>query len=713
MRLPKTGIGPTLEHADASIGKTGPEKAAFRTGLVAPGEAVPFAFALSVCAGAGGYLTLSFEPGWGMVSGALACVAGLVYSLLRGWYVTWVRIAAILLCGALIGFVAGKVRTHLVAQPSLSSMQGPVIVEGWVSAVESAQTGVRLRIIPHAIAGLSRADMPQTIRLTHRLSLNVSPGRFVRCWAVLRPPPGASVPGDYDFQRQAWFQGLGAVGYVQGRCRGGVLGEPEHWASALHLKIAAIRRQLAVFTKTASGERAGGFAAALISGDRSFMAAEDQETLRASGLAHLLAISGLHLGIVGGLVYFLFRQGLAFIAPLSLRIPVQKPAALAALVAIAIYLVISGASVSTQRAFIMSAVFFGAILIDRPALSLRSFSIAMIAVVLVAPESVFAPGFQMSFAATGVLIAIYEAWSRRRAGTVYGFFGRGIFAAKSLAVTSIAASLATAPFAIFHFERLAPLGLLANLAAMPVVSLFSVPAAGLSIILAPFGLSEYGLILFGWSLESVLAIAGWTETAGENWDYALKIMPESALLLFVSTLVGLVLFRKWLRVGVVLASVICGFATWSLLPVAGLYWASSGELYINTNGNQYERIAFVDADALGPLRFRSAQRGELCEQSVCHFETAAGERVLIQKTEDTTQGCMREAGIILSAKSREGETIRCPNTLYWEDIKRNGGAQIRLRNGQFVLRHAKLCSRRPWRTCPSLKYAGPPKRSGE
>lgn len=660
---------------------------------------MPFALAVSVCVGAGLYLVLPFEPGVNLVLAVLLWLAGLGYGLIHGRFTGIIRLGVILLSGMAIGFLAGKMRTHLVAVPSLSAMQGPVIVEGWVSAVEPAQTGVRLRIIPHAIAGLSKAQTPGTIRLTHRLSLNVSPGRFVRCWAVLRPPPGASLPGDYDFKRQAWFQGLGAVGYVQGRCRGGVLGEPETWTSAVHLKIAAIRRQLAVYTKQASGERAGGFAAALISGDRSFMAAEDQETLRASGLAHLLAISGLHLGIVGGLIYFLFRRGLALIAPLSLRVPVQKPAALAALLAITVYLVISGASVSTQRAFIMSAVFFSAILIDRPALSLRSFSIAMIAVVLVAPESVFAPGFQMSFAATGVLIAIYEAWSRRRAGRVNGLAGRSVFSAKSLAVTSIAASMATAPFAVFHFERLAPLGLLANLAAMPVVSLLCVPAAGLAILLAPFGLSEYGLALFGRSLEAVLLIANWAETTGQRWDAFLKVMPGAALVLFICSLVGIVLLRRWFRGVVVSVTVAGGCAIWWLTPVASLYWASSGELYVNINGSKYERLAFVEADALGPLRFRSARKGELCRDTICHLTTARGKKLVIQKAESALQGCPNDAAITLSAKLRAAQSSPCPNTVYWDDIQHNGGAKISLRNGQINIHHAKLCSSRPWRRC--------------
>lgn len=698
MRLPDKGGETTLEHGGGRSGKSANSAKQLWEGVIAPGEGLPLAFALCVCSGAAIYLRLPFEPGRYLILVLFSCVALSLIAIWRHWLWGVVRIGTILLIGIGLGFCAGKMRAALVAAPSITAPMGPIIVEGWVSAVEPAQKGVRLRIIPHAIAGLSQAETPGTIRLTHGLSLNVYPGRFVRCWAVLRPPPDPSIPGDYDFHRQAWFEGLGSVGYVQGRCRGGVLGAPETAGDALRLRLAALRRGLAEYTYRSSGSRAGGFAAALVSGDRSYMSSEDQEMLRASGLAHLLAISGLHLGIVGGLVYFLFRQGLAFIAPLSLRVPVQKPAAIAALLAITAYLVISGASVSTQRAFIMSAVFFSAILIDRPALSLRSFSLAMIAVVLIAPESVFAPGFQMSFAATGVLIAIYEAWSRRRAGKTTGLIGRGVFAGQSLVVTSVAASLATAPFALFHFERLAPLGLLANLAAMPVVSLLSVPAAGLAIILAPFGLSHYGLRLFGWSLERVLEIADWAVRLGEGLIYPIKQMPESALLAFIAALIGLIFFRRWLRLIIVALTSASGMLIWSISSVPLLYWAASGDVYLNLDESAYQVSSFAQGDALGPLGLRYAQPGKPCGEALCTYQSAQGVEILLAQSSNHEIPCAPKRVFLVIERS-EGNAAACAHTVFWEDVDNLGGIEVRFSSDGLKVKHASKCSARPWRQC--------------
>ncbi len=377
----------------------------------------PLLFALAMCAGAGGYVSVWHEPAlWPLVAAFGAA------SLLWVWAMrsaTPPVLAVILLAcmGVAGGGLAGKLATLRVSHPIVTAPMGPVMVEGWVEDVEPAKRGVRLRLMVHAIDNVAPELLPQRIRLTHTTRLAVESGRFVRCWGVLRPPPAPIIRGDYMFHRQAYYEGLGAVGYVQGRCRGGSLGAPSGRLEALQLEVAKARRRLAHYVNATSGERAGGFAAALASGDRSFMRAEDQAALRGSGLAHLLAISGLHMGIVGGLVYLIVWRGLALIEPLALRIAVQKPAALAALSASSVYLVLSGASVSTQRAFIMAAILFGAVLFDRAALSLRSLSIAMIIVVILAPWSVLTPGFQMSFAATGALIATYEAWQRRRRGS--------------------------------------------------------------------------------------------------------------------------------------------------------------------------------------------------------------------------------------------------------------------------------------------------------
>ncbi|MEM6557131.1 MAG: ComEC/Rec2 family competence protein, partial [Pseudomonadota bacterium] len=396
----------------------------------------PLGFAIGMIAGTAWYFSIPFEPDARVVWSLALAVFGGGWLGLKGVAPRGAIYVWIVVCGLVFGVASGSAATLRAHHNMVPTAIGPILVEGWVTDAQPSRTGVRLILDIHAIDGLDPVETPETVRLTHILSLKTEPGRFVRCWAVLRPPPQPVIAGDYDFARQAWFSGLGAVGYVQGRCRGGTLGAPRTWVRQMDLDISKWRRRLAQHVRAAAGDRAGGFAAALASGDRSFMPQSDQEALRASGLAHLLAISGLHMGIVGGLVFLFVWRGLALVEPIALRVAVKKPAALTALIACAVYLIISGASVSTQRAFIMSAVLFGAILLDRTALSLRSLAIAMIAILILAPWSVLTPGFQMSFAATGALIATYEGWQKhqRKRGLIQR---NGIsFWLKSLVVTS-------------------------------------------------------------------------------------------------------------------------------------------------------------------------------------------------------------------------------------------------------------------------------------
>ena len=580
----------------------------------------------------------------------------------------------------------------MVPPGALTTETKPVMIEGWVSAIEPAASGVRVRLITHAIEGFGAANRPREVRLTHRTELKVSSGRFVRCLAVLRPPPGPSIPGDYDFRRQAWFEGLHAVGYVQGRCRGGVLGASKDPGTALSTNVAAIRRNLAEYTKSAAGPRAGGFAAALTSGDRSFMSPSDREALRAAGLAHLLAISGLHIGIVCGLVYLIVFKGLARWSWLARRIPLQKPAAIVALLIGATYLIISGASVSTQRAFTMAALVFIAVLIDRHAISLRTYAIAMIVVVLISPVSVLSPGFQMSFAATGVLITIYEVWRERRLELPRGFGSGPAFAVKSLIVTSVAAGAATAPFAFYHFDRVAPLGLMANLLAMPVISFVTAPAAALSMLLAPFGLAEYGLRLFGWSLEWVLQIAhffaGSAEPAGPQW----KQMPNHALLFFSIGIGAFILLSVRTRIYACGSCVLAALSFWLINNPASTVWSPSGDVFVKQDG-RYARIAFVDGDGLAPLRFKNVPISGFCQNRRCIVDTDAGTILLDGGGEPVQCEAENYTGFVLSAAA---EPVDCSQHLSFSSIAKNGGAAIWINGSVPKITFAKTCGNRPW-----------------
>ena len=229
------------------------------------------------------------------------------------------------------------------------------------------------------------------------------------------------MPDDYVFHRDAYFQQLGGVGFSTGKCEPLPTPPPATLVERAGYWIGALRRAIAAHVYEAAGEKGGGMAAAMVAGDRSFITPDDAEALRLSGLAHLLSISGVHMVLVGGIVFFAIRLLWPLLEPLALRVPSVQAAALGAVIACTLYFAISGAEVATQRAYVMALIAFGAKLFDRPALSLRSVAVALFVVVLLQPESVVTPGFQMSFAASASLIALYEIWPKLDRPTVPAF----------------------------------------------------------------------------------------------------------------------------------------------------------------------------------------------------------------------------------------------------------------------------------------------------
>lgn len=668
------------------------------TASVAGVDSRPLLLAFAMCAGAATYLSLPFEPT--RLEVAVLFVAAITVLLLVRWLHRSDFTYALTIClfGTVLGFSAGAVRAWLVDAPVITAETRPVMLEGWVANIEAGEKGARLKINVHSIAGFPADQQPELVRVTHRARLEVSSGRFVRCWVVLRPPPSPTLPGDYDFRRQAYFQKLGAVGYVQGRCRGGVLGPPDGVVQQAALWISAQRRLLASYVNEAAGERAGGLAAALIAGDRSFLKTEDQNALRDTGLAHLLAISGLHLSIVGGLTFFLIRRTLVLIEPLALRVPVQKIAAIVALLACAAYLLVSGASVSTQRAFIMAAIVFLAVIFDRAAISLRTFAIALIIIVLLQPESVVTPGFQMSFAATGGLIAAYEVWRNHRSTRekVLGPIG---FAWASIIMTSVVSDAATAPFSFFHFERLSPVGLFANFAIMPVVTFVTAPAAALTVILAIFGHAELGLRLLGQSLELVLNMTHFFYNLSPGVVRMSVPMPPLALVFLSLALGAMMAFAGWARLmggAILLAPAIW---LWTTAPKVVLHWSASGDVFIADTNAMVSRLEFVDGDGLAPLRFTEVSDREGCNLETCDYRSfwdISIKTIGIEKEKETDPSFDARVEIL-----RAGAVIN-DLTFTWAQTKDAGGITVYAHEDLLYAVRLQHCTERPWRRCNDM-----------
>ncbi len=462
-------------------------------------------------------------------------------------------------CAVIAGIAATEWRMNAVAAPVLAdAWRGDVA--GRVRVVDAAISGAPRLTLDHvSMAGIAR--VPLRVRVSIRRGGALPRiGDLVRVSAVLDAPRGAAEPGGYDFSRQAYFDRLGAVGYAVGR----VETEPVAGdALPLALRIDRVRGAIAAALRAQIEGPEGAIAAALTVGDRSGIPAETRDALRDSGLAHLLAISGLHVGLLGGLVYWVVRLVLAVPPQLSERFAIRKVAAGCALVAVAVYLVMSGAGVATQRAFIMAAVALCAIMIDRAAVTMRGLAVAATIILVFRPESLFEAGFQMSFAAVAALVAGYDAtrdfWRER--AQRHGIVARLVTGFLATTMTSLLAGLATAPFAAYHFNRLVIWGLPANLLATPLMGVWIMPCIILAAILVPLGLEGMALIVLGIGIRFILAVATWF--GGLDGAVA-GVMAASPLVLFGVVFGGLwlVIWRGPVRFAGLLP-VLAGLALWT------------------------------------------------------------------------------------------------------------------------------------------------------
>ena len=520
--------------------------------LAQRGTLFPFA---PVCLGTGIglYFALRFEP----PVGALAAFAA-VGTLLMVWHLRSRSALAPFLCAlAMLAFgvsLAGT-RAHLVAGPVIDWRYYGPVTGRVVNIDRSASDALRITLDRVWLHNVPLSETPTRVRLSLHGDIpgvNPEPGMTIMTTAHLGPPGGAVEPGGFDFRRHAWFLKLGAVGYTRVPL---VL-----WQEAGHDRF-VFRTRMTISTRVqeALPGETGAFATAIITGDRSAIPQPVLQALRDTNLAHLLAISGLHMGLVSAFAFALLRLGL-LLTPVGLRWPVKKIAAGGALVLAAIYLALSGGNVATERAFVMVAVMLLAIMVDRRAISLRAVGLAALIVLVLRPEALIGPGFQMSFAATTALVAVFGAIRDSAHDLPRHRVLRGI---ASVVLSSGIAGAATAPFAMAHFNQIAQLGLLANLLTVPLMGLLVIPAAVLGILLMPFGLEAVGLVPMGLGLDWILHVA----QVIAQWDGAVRpVMTPGPAVLPLITLGGLFLILWQGR------SRALGLAP---LVLAGLLWAKA------------------------------------------------------------------------------------------------------------------------------------------
>jgi competence protein ComEC len=557
--------------------------------------------------GIGLYFALTVEPPlWPAIVATIAGI-GLVFALRRhgGWCD-----AALALTAVAAGFALMRETAWEHQAPMLQRHLGPIAVTGRVVDIDQMEKGWRIIIDADPLPGLDATEQPRRLRIhIPAKSDELNPGDRVSLKAMLYPVPAQVVPGGRDFQRELYFVGIGGVGYTFGAARR--IAAPDGaeteggWREGLRrLRTDMSRRIVAVLPGAT-----GGVASALITGKRGAIPEEVKQDFRDSGLSHLLSIAGLHLGLVGAFVFFTVRGALALIPPLAVRYPIKKIAAGVALLVLTCYLLLSGAAIPTERAFVMNGLLFVAIIVDRLRISMRVCAIAALVVLVVDPASLIGVSFQMSFGAVVALIAVYETYGGQLGRLLHNrsTFGQLLGYCGGVIVTTLVATLGTCAFSIYHFHNLALYSSLANVIAVPLSAMWTLPWGVVACLLMPFGLERFALVPMGWGIDTTIWVARHVSALpGDVW--AMPRLPLAGLLMISLGGLWLCLWRRpWRCWG--LAAVVAGFATMLLTRPPDVVIADGGR--------------FVAARATDGRYFVSADKNEKIVRSLFVSETGA------------------------------------------------------------------------------------------
>ncbi len=609
------------------------------------------------------YFSLDREPDWYGALIGFALAGGMVA---MGW-----RRGAFLPLAAgglglavASGFMAAQTRTQMVAAPVLERPTGAVWVTGRVEEVDLRAGGGQRIVLGQLSANLGDEPVPERVRLTVKTDMALPVGARIGMRASLMPPNQPVLPGAFDFARYAWFLELGAVG--SGLSEPRILAPAAEdkdgsWLNGLWLNSLRdqITRRIAIHLPGATG----GVAAALITGEVGGIPRDVLDDYRDSGLAHLLSISGLHMSLVAGLVFFVIRGGLALFPGIALRHPIKKWAAAVALAATFFYMMLAGAPVPAQRSFLMTGIVLAAVLVDRVALSMRMVAWAAALIMLFFPEAVIGPSFQMSFAAVAALIAAYEWATPRMArwkAANPGLVASSVHYLGGVVFSTLVAGSATAIYGLYHFNRFALWSVAANMAAVPLTGFLVMPFAVLALLLMPFGLEFLALVPMGWGVDA----CNWVARQVASWPWAAlstPVLPLWGLVAFTLGFCWLLIWRgSWRLWGI--APMILGLCTLMfhrppdvLVDGRGYSFGvrmGDGGLAINRGGRivreSWLRRAGPGHDGPWPKQGSSADGVLSCDRSACLYRIHGRVAGLIHTEDGITTACT-QAWVVVSA----------------------------------------------------------------
>ncbi len=505
-------------------------------------EAGRFGLLLPVAMGAAilVYFALPAEPPlWlGVLLVALSLAA-----LAAAWRVPPLRLIAALALAAALGFARAELRS--AALPPLEPVpHGAVDISGTIARIDLLPGARRITLIHPSLDSAPPRARAIRLRLRADDATSLTPGEAVQAYAMLFGPDRPAYPGAWDQGRQDFFEGLAGSGFALSTLA--VTAPAPRDARQAGLETLRTRIEARILDTLPTDT--GSVAATLLTGDEQAIPEAERQQFIAAGLAHILAVAGLHVGIVMGIFFFSTRFLLTCNERIALRLPVKPIAAVLALLAGAGYAALTGTHLPILRSLAMASLVTAGVLIGRRAVSLRGLAVAATVILLANPEAIIGTSFQMSFSAVLALIAGFAAIQRiPRQGVLMHI--------AALAYTSLLAGGASMPYAAYQFQQIQPYWIPANLVAVPLTAFWIMPWGLAALALMPFGVSQLALFPMAWGIEIIL----WCTRVIAAWPAAmLRIppMPDLAILFITAGLIWLCIWRsahRFAGVAVILA----------------------------------------------------------------------------------------------------------------------------------------------------------------
>ncbi len=630
----------------------------------------------------------------------------LLHKKLSQFYILFISIMWVLVGYALMQQHSFNMSSH----PIIKNDLGVVWIRADIEDIEQHTYGKRIMLRNVDLwqpekKNFSVLETPYRIRLNIRTDIdpNIKIGDRVALKAVLSPPPKRSTyPDAYDFSSYAFYEGIGATGYSISS----VKLFKEKNVSHIKTFISNLRQYVTKRILAAAPEESKNIATALLTGERSAIDTDTLQSIRNSGLGHLLAISGLHIAIIMAGIYTLSRFIFALLYTFCLYHNCKKIAAINAIFCGFLYLCLTGFPISAQRAYIMACLFFMAILIDRKTISMRILAVAATIILILSPASVLHVSFQMSFAAVTALIAFFER-PIPKAGNLHGnpsiferltnsypdemlemtYFFKIKKYVLGIILSSVVATMATMPFAIYHFGHFAIYGVVANLIAIPLTTLWIMPWGMLCLVLIPFGMEQYALYPMHLGIEA-LKITAQAVNAFPSSNMLVAHISQYYLSAVIIGGLWLCLWQHKLRVlgaAVILLATIIYFPLFHRTPDiiinedGKLYAikAADGQLYLSSlQKARYARRQWLQmtgnsqARHIRELKKYSPQTLYQCDNRICSYTYNGKDIAIIQYGEKPSEKICDTSFLVVNLLGSD----RCKNrlTITRDDLQQFG-----------------------------------------